>query len=317
MIYTVTFNPALDCVMHLSHLTFGEVNRSTAEETYFGGKGVNVSQMLHNLGRESICLGFAAGFIGRAMIDSLNERGLTTDFVEVPRGLTRVNMKLRGTRGDIADDQAETAVNAAGPEVDEADVAAFFAKLERVQAGDIVVLAGNLPPKAPKDLYAQVMDALAPHNARIVVDTTGEALMAALPRRPFLIKPNDEELTAIMGRPLPTFDALVEAARELQAKGARNVLVSRGSKGAFILDETGAVTEVPAHKGELVNSVGAGDSSVAGFLHGLLLAEEAGMTGTQAAAAGLKWANACGAATTFSLDIATKDRVERLLAAAE
>lgn len=313
MIYTVTLNPALDCVMHIDTLTFGAINRSDTQQMYFGGKGVNVSQMLHNLGRESVATGFVAGFIGHAMVEALDARRLDNDFVDLPHGATRINVKLKGTAGQHPDEAMETAINAKGPAVDDAALQALLDKLDRVAEGDVVILSGNLPPQAPTDIYARIMDALSDRDVAVVVDTSGTAFAPTLPHRPFLVKPNDEELEALAGRPLPTVADLVEAARGLQHQGARNVLVSRGSHGALLVDERGAVIAEDAHTGTPVSTVGAGDSTVAGFVHATLLAREQGITGVEASKLALHWANACGAASAFTLQMASKDAVERLL----
>lgn len=314
MIYTVTFNPALDCVMHIDQVVFGAVNRSEYEELHFGGKGVTVSSMLTHLGRRSVAWGFVAGFTGHAMLEALQAKGVNCDFVYVPKGATRINVKLQQLQTGSSSPRIETAINAAGPCIDGSSINQFFDKLRAVRPGDIVVLSGGLPSQAPPDLYAQVMRALEGiPQVRVIVDASKHALLESLVGRPYLIKPNHEELQEIFSCD-NTFDDLREVAFELQRLGAQHVLVSRGAKGAFLLDTQGNILEQPPFKGTLVNSVGAGDSMVAGFIHGLLTAEEAQWNETDTFRYALYWAQACGAATAFSQGIATKEYVEQLLA---
>jgi 1-phosphofructokinase len=316
MIYTVTFNPAIDCVTHCNDLATGEVNRADAQAFYFGGKGVNVSFVLAHLGRESTALGFTAGWTGAALEAALHDAGIRADFVRLPGGDTRVNIKLKGT---IAADgpnagEVETAVNGPGPTVDDASFDAFMAKIADVGAGDFLILSGGLLPGMPVDTYARIMQRLAGSGARMVVDAEGETLTSALSFKPFLVKPNDEELAGIAGCDPDDVDALVAAARDLQAAGAQNVLVSRGGKGSFLVCETGDFLDAPVIKGELVNSVGAGDSVVAGFVEGYLRAEEAGLQGRNACAQAYKLGQACGSATAFSPWLAPAELVDQLLA---
>lgn len=285
MIYTVTFNPAVDYVVHLNAFTPGETNRSVSEEVYFGGKGINVSIILAQLGMESTALGFVAGFTGEALEKALVAGGTRTDFIRLPEGMTRINVKMKG--------DCETEINASGPRIDAASLEKLFAKLEVLQAGDTLVLAGSVPGSLPADIYEQILKKLSGRGIRFVVDATGKLLLNVLKYRPFLIKPNRAELEEICGRKLDTQEKLVEGASELEAMGAQNVLISLGKDGALLLDEHGKVHTHEVLGGKPVNTVGAGDSMVAGFIagcekgyeHALLMGVAAG--GATACAKGL------------------------------
>lgn len=285
MIYTVTFNPAVDYVVHLNAFTPGETNRSVSEEVYFGGKGINVSIILAQLGMESTALGFVAGFTGEALEKALVAGGTRTDFIRLPEGMTRINVKMKG--------DCETEINASGPRIDAASLEKLFAKLEVLQAGDTLVLAGSVPGSLPADIYEQILKKLSGRGIRFVVDATGKLLLNVLKYRPFLIKPNRAELEEICGRKLDTQEKLVEGASELKAMGAQNVLISLGKDGALLLDEHGKVHTYEVLGGKPVNTVGAGDSMVAGFIagcekgyeHALLMGVAAG--GATACAKGL------------------------------
>jgi len=311
MIYTVTFNPAIDCVMQVEGLTPGHVNRALTQEFYFGGKGVNVSYVLSHLGRESTAWGFIAGWTGAALEAALQEDGIPTGFVHLPQGNTRVNAKLKGTVAGSSED-VETAVNAGGAPIDDESLQRFFDLLETVQEGDFVILSGGIPKGTPKDIYARIMEKLDGHGVNVVVDATEEILMQSLPHHPFLVKPNDEELAEITGCDPFDEQALEEGARMLQEKGARNVLVSRGGLGSLLLDATGRLQSAPVIKGTLVNSVGAGDSTVAGFVEGYLRGREAGEDEQAVYDRAYKLAQACGSATAFSPGLAPSDLVNEL-----
>ena len=313
MIYTVTFNPAIDCVMQVRDLELGKVNRSLSQEFYFGGKGVNVSYVLRNLGRVSTAWGFIAGWTGAALEKALEEDGIATDFVQLPAGNTRVNAKLKGTAIGFEEDM-ETAVNAGGAPIDEASMQEFFAKLDNVKPGDFVILSGGVPKGTPSDIYARIMSTLDSSGASIVVDATEEVLLQSLFYKPFLVKPNDEELAEIIGCDPLDEDALIAGAHELQDRGARNVLVSRGGRGSLLLDASGNLQMAPVIEGTLVNSVGAGDSTVAGFVEGYLRAIEAGEDEQAAYQQAYKLAQACGSATAFSPGLAPSELVNELLA---
>lgn len=297
MIYTVTFNPALDYVVRLSALEPGSVNRTDSEDIQLGGKGINVSCVLGQLGFESVALGFVAGFTGEAVEAGLARRGVKSDFIRLPEGLTRINVKIKAG--------AETEINGRGPAIPAAALEELFQKLEHLTAGDVLVLAGSIPSSLPSDVYQRILEKLAPKGVLCAVDATGELLVKVLPYKPFLIKPNNHELGEIFGRTLGSDEEIVECARLLQQKGARNVLVSMAGDGALLLDEEGGVHRLEAFKGKVKNSVGAGDSMVAGFVAGWL------EKGDWAWA--LRLGSACGSATAFSDTLATKAEIDALL----
>ena len=297
MIYTVTFNPALDYVVRLPAFEPGEVNRTGSEDIQPGGKGINVSCVLGQLGVQSVALGFVAGFTGAALEEGLARRGVRTDFIRLPEGLTRINVKIKAS--------GETEINGRGPAIPAGALEELFRKLERLAAGDVLVLAGSIPASLPSDIYQRILARLAPKGVLCAVDATGELLVKVLPYRPFLIKPNGHELGEIFGRTLSTDGEIAECARLLQQKGARNVLVSMAGDGALLLDEGGSVHRLEAFKGKVKNSVGAGDSMVAGFIAGWL------EKGDYAWA--LRLGSACGSATAFSDALATRAEIEALL----
>ncbi len=297
MIYTVTFNPALDYVVRLPAFEPGAVNRTESEDIQLGGKGINVSCVLGQLGFKSVALGFVAGFTGEAVEAGLARRGVNADFIRLPEGLTRINVKIKAS--------VETEINGQGPAIPAGALEELFRKLERLAAGDVLVLAGSIPASLPSDIYQRILARLAPKGVLCAVDATGELLVKVLPYRPFLIKPNNHELGEIFGRTLSTDEEIVECARLLQQKGARNVLVSMAGDGALLLDEGGNVHRLEAFKGKVKNSVGAGDSMVAGFVAGWL------EKGDYAWA--LRLGSACGSATAFSDTLATRTEIESLL----
>ncbi|MBE6594396.1 MAG: 1-phosphofructokinase [Ruminococcaceae bacterium] len=262
MIYTVTLNPAVDYVVHLPAFAEGATNRATGEEIYFGGKGINVSLVLRELGVTSTALGFVAGFTGDALEAHLAAAGVQTDFLRLPEGFTRINVKVKsGGR--------ESEINGKGPAVPLEMVEVLLEKLDRLEEGDTLVLAGSVPGTLPSNIYERMLAHLSGRGVRFVVDAEGALLRATLGYRPFLIKPNRRELSGLVGRTLSNDGELAAAARELQAAGAQNVLVSLGGEGALLLDAEGTVHRAPAVGGAAVNTVGAGDSMVAGFLAGI------------------------------------------------
>ncbi|HIT01650.1 MAG TPA: 1-phosphofructokinase [Candidatus Enterenecus merdae] len=298
MIYTVTFNPAIDYVVWLDRLEPGTINRVQQELIQFGGKGINVSVVLGRLGVENRALGFLAGFTGQAVERGLAAEGVQTDFIHLPEGVTRINVKVKG--------REETELNGRGPDIGEAALAELLGKLDELTDADILVLAGSIPASLPGDVYEQILARLEGRNVRVVVDAEGELLCSALAYRPFLIKPNSLELGGIFGKTLHTPEEIRTCAAALQERGARNVLVSMAGDGAILLDEQGGFHQLAAPKGTVRNSVGAGDSMVAGFLAGWL------RTGSYAQA--LRMGTATGSATAFSDGLATRERVEQLLA---
>ena len=299
MIYTVTFNPSLDYVVQVDDFAVGEINRTRTESIYPGGKGINVSLVLQNLGLSSVALGFTAGFSGAEIERLLQEAGCRCDFIAVKAGYSRINTKIISG--------AETALNGQGPQLSEAELAELFNKLRRLTQDDVLVLAGSIPASLPDNIYEQILELLQPVGTRVVVDATGDLLLKVLKYRPFLIKPNHEELGEFFGRgPLLTKEEILAAAQRLQQQGARNVLVSRGANGALLLDENGKLHKQASPKGTLVNSVGAGDSMVAGFLAGYLQ--------TQDYDAALRLGVAAGSASAFKAWLATREDVEKILA---
>lgn len=297
MIYTVTFNPALDYVVWMDQLCPGQINRTAREEIQCGGKGINVSTVLTALGVENIALGFLAGFTGRALEEGLRSQGIRTDFIWLPEGLTRINVKVKGG--------AETEINGQGPAVGPVALRALQDKLNRLEAGDFLVISGSVPAALSHDVYEQILARLEDRGIQFVVDTTRDLLCSALPYHPFLIKPNSLELGELFGRILENDEDIRACAMELQAKGARNVLVSMAGDGSLLLDERGGCHRLGVPKGTVRNSVGAGDSMVAGFLAGWL------ETGDYAYAQRL--GAAAGSATAFSEGLATKEQVMALL----
>ena len=297
MIYTVTFNPAIDYVVKLDSLQLGAVNRNREEEYQFGGKGINVSNVLKNLGLDTVALGFLAGFTGKGLADGLSQMGLQTDFIFVKDGMTRVNVKIK------ADE--ETEINGIGPQICEAEMVQLYDKLDRLQKGDTLVLSGSIPSCLPSDTYERILARLDGRGIRIAVDATGKLLQNVLKYHPFLIKPNNHELGEIFGKTLHSTEEIAECARILQAQGAQNVLISMAGDGAMLLDDHGVLHRSPCPKGRVVNSVGAGDSMVAGFLAGYLK--------TQDYAYALRLGIATGSATAFSLGLAQKEQIMALL----
>ena len=297
MIYTVTFNPAIDYVVHADDMQVGAVNRSRQEEVYFGGKGINVSVVLHELGLASKALGFVAGFTGEAIEQGLRADGIETDFIHLEKGFSRINVKIKSGE--------ETELNGQGPEIPEDKLRQLFDQLEQVQDGDTLILAGSIPASLPADVYEQILRHLSGKQVRAVVDATRDLLVNVLKYKPFLIKPNNFELGEIFGVPLKDdVDEIVRYAGKLQEMGARNVLVSMAGDGAVLLDENGGVHACGVCKGTVKNSVGAGDSMVAGFVAGC-------ETGDYDYA--LKLGTATGGATAFSEGLAKKELIAELL----
>ena len=297
MIYTLTFNPAIDYVMRLPSLREGETNRALSAEIHFGGKGINVSRVLAALGAETTALGFAAGFTGDALADALRAAGIPSRMIPLPAGHTRINVKLKTPEGP----HPETEINAPGPAIPAHCLETLMAELDTLSEGDTLVLAGSIPPSLPEDIYCRIMVRLSGRGIRFAVDAEGEHLTATLPFSPFLVKPNRAELEGIAGRPLRTEESLRDAATELQRRGAQNVLVSLGGDGALLLDAHGVFHRRAAFPVTPVNTVGAGDSMVAGFLAG------ADRGYDHALRLGL----ACGGATAASEVLATAEEIRK------
>lgn len=297
MIYTVTFNPALDYVVHMEAFHSGGVNRTTQEEIYYGGKGINVSTILTNLGVKNKALGFIAGFTGDAIETGVKALGIQTDFIRLQNGFSRINVKIKSG--------AETEINGQGPAITQENIEALFKKLDLLEEGDILVLAGSIPQTLPEDIYEKILHCLQNRGILFVVDATKDLLVNVLKYKPFLIKPNNIELGEIFGRTLTTDEEIICCANRLKEQGARNVLVSMAGSGAILVTENGTSHKMGVPKGKVKNSVGAGDSMVAGFLAGWLSCgdyEQALKTGT-----------AAGSATAFSRGLATKEEIMNLL----
>lgn len=296
MIYTVTFNPAIDYVMQVDELKMGMINRSRHEEVYFGGKGINVSWVLKELGIESVAMGFVAGFTGEALEKGVAEKGIGTDFIHLQQGFTRINVKIKS--------DSETDLNGQGPLIDETALDKLLTKLNSINDGDTIVLAGSIPDTMPSDTYEKILERLTDREVKTVVDATKDLLLNVLKYRPFLVKPNNYELGEMFGVTLTTYEEIVKYAFKLKELGARNVLVSRAEDGAVLLDENDNTYICVACKGEVKNSVGAGDSMVAGFIAGL-------QKGDYEYA--LKLGTAAGGATAFSDGLAQKNHIYKLL----
>lgn len=326
MIYTVTFNPAVDYCIHMEDVRVGEVNRAKGEEIYFGGKGINVSIVLKELGIRSRALGFVAGFTGCAIEQGLQASGIETDFVHLEQGFSRINVKIKGS--------AETDLNGRGPEIPAEKLNELFAMLDGIRDGDIIILSGSIPPSLPADTYEKVLGRLEGRRVRAVVDAAGELLLNALKYKPFLVKPNDLELGEIFGVRLDTTEKIVEYARRLKDMGAVNVLVSRAGEGAVLVDERNEVHVCGVCSGTVRNSVGAGDSMVAGFVAGCegmsadvaaadresvsadggaVSADGRGISSVRDYEYALKLGTAAGCATAFSGGLAKREDIFRLL----
>lgn len=297
MIYTVTLNPSLDYIVHLDHLNTNAVNRSHKEEIYPGGKGINVSLVLTNLYIPNKALGFIAGFTGEEIKRIISERGVDTDFVVLDSGISRINIKLESG--------SETEINGSGPQVTPADLREFFKKLKALQDGDFLVLAGSIPKSMPDSTYRDIMRIVSNKNIKVVVDATKDLLLNVLKYKPFLIKPNHLELGEIFNINLQSDGDIILYAKRLQEMGARNVLVSMGGAGSILITESGESIKMTAPKGVVKNTVGSGDSMVAGFIAGYLKTHDLKES--------LKFATAAGSATAFSNWLATNDKVDDLL----
>ena len=296
MIYTVTFNPALDYVVRVDQFTLGAVNRTVQEHIFYGGKGINVSAVLANLGFANTALGFVAGFTGEEIERGAKTLGFDSDFIHVEKGMSRINVKLKA--------EDETEINGIGPEIEPKDVQELFAKLDRLKKGDVLVLSGSIPSSISDTIYEEIMERLEGRGIRIAVDATKELLLNVLQYHPFLIKPNNHELGEMFGTVLQTEEEIVHYAKLLQERGAENVLISMAGDGAILVAENGEIYKRKPPKGIVKNSVGAGDSMVAGFIAGYLKSgdfEEA-----------LKLGTAAGSASAFSDGLATGEAITAL-----
>lgn len=301
MIYTVTFNPSLDYIVSIKDFELGKTNRTTQEQMLAGGKGINVSTVLKNLGINNVALGFVAGFTGREIERMAKESGIICNFITLEQGCSRINVKMKDFDG--------TEVNGMGPVIGEDAVEQLKKQLRRLTQGDTLVLAGSIPSCMSDSIYRDIMSELKDKGINFVVDATKDLLLNVLEFHPFLIKPNNHELGEIFGVELKTRESVVPYAKKLQEMGARNVLVSMAGEGAVLLDENENVYMLPAPKGTLVNAVGAGDSMVAGFI--------AGWTQAQDSYHAFKMGVSAGSASAFSEVLATKEDVERVYASIE
>lgn len=299
MVYTVTFNPALDYVMWVDRFDAGETNRTRGEEIQLGGKGINVSCVLKTLGVDNTALGFVAGFTGNELERGLKMRNINTDFIRLNDGQTRINVKIKG-KG------VETEINAQGPVIDGAALGELEKRLDKLKDGDVLVISGSIPSSMPRDSYEKLLKRVEKKNVLTVVDATRELLCNVLGYRPFLIKPNQAELGEIFDKELKTDEEILAHARMLQERGARNVLVSMAGDGSLLVDECGEAHRLKAPKGNVKNSVGAGDSMVAGFIAGWLERGDYAYAHKLGAAA--------GSATAFSDGLAEKDDINALFA---
>ena len=294
MIYTVTFNPSLDYIVSVENFRLGLTNRTSCELMLPGGKGINVSIVLRNLGLPNTALGFTAGFVGAEIQRRLEQIGVHTEFITVDQGVSRINVKLASIEG--------TEINGAGPAIGEQQMQLLMQKLDTLQKGDVLFLGGSIPAAMSSDLYRDIMKRLDGRGVQVVVDATGELLLKVLEYRPFLIKPNNQELGELFGVELADREAVVLYGRKLQEMGARNVLISMASAGAVLVAENGQIFAEAAPKGKLVNGVGAGDSMVAGFMAGFLERSDY----KHAFHMGI----AAGSASAFSEYLCTKEEAE-------
>ena len=296
MIYTVTLNPALDYHMYIDNLQLGEVSRAQSVSLNYGGKGINVSALLTRLGIPNLALGFAAGITGRLFLKSLIRQGIPQDFILLKEGTTRINVKIHA-------DAKDTDLNAPGPRIPRSAADTLIERMRHLSLGDALVLSGSMPSCLPVDFYGTLMQALPP-RILTAIDAEGSSLRATLPLHPFVIKPNLRELEELVGHSCPTQEAVHSAAQSLQAAGAQNVLVSMGAQGAFLLDAEGHTHLQAAPEGTVIQTVGCGDSMLAGFLSRWLEHQDYDDA--------LTFAVACGSATAFSSHLAERDDIWNL-----
>ncbi len=297
MIYTVTLNPSIDYVVRLDSLVTGITNRTTSEEYYYGGKGINVSCVLAELDLESTVLGFVAGFTGEAIEKGIRNDKIITDFIKLKSGISRINIKIKAGE--------ETEINCQGPNIEPSELDRLFAKLNRIEDGDTLVIAGSVPNTLPDDIYERMLEKIKGKKVRIVVDATKKLLRNSLKYKPFLIKPNRQEISELFETEVKTEQQIEFYAKELQKMGAINVLVSLGHEGALLIDEFGEKHKAGVLKGKVINTVGSGDSMVAGFI--------AGYEKEKSYPYALKLGSVCGNATAFLSGLATKEKINELM----
>lgn len=296
MVYTVTFNPSLDYTVEVDNFALGSVNRTSKENFLPGGKGINVSIVLKNLGIENIALGFVSGFVGKEILKKLEKMGVNSDFIELSKSISRINIKLKS---DI-----ETEINGQGPEITDFDIEKLFKKLDKLEEGDFLVLGGSIPKSLPKDTYENILKRYSNKNINCIVDATNELLLNVMKYGPFMVKPNNFELGELFNAKINNEDDVIYYTRELQKLGGRNIIVSMGAKGAIFLDEKGNVMKCPAIGGKGKNTVGAGDSVVAGFIAGYIKYNDFKEA--------FKYSVASGSATAISDTLATKEEILKL-----
>ncbi len=297
MIFTVTLNPSIDYVVRLDKLTNGITNRTTSEEYYFGGKGINVSCVLAELGLDSTAYGFVAGFTGEAIEKGIRNDRIITDFIKLKHGISRINIKIKAGE--------ETEINCQGPHIDDSELERLLQKIDRIANGDTLVIAGSIPNTMPDDVYERMLERISRKDVKIVVDATKQLLVNSLKYKPFLIKPNRQELSEIFGTEVKTEDDIEKYAKELQKMGAKNVLISLGGEGAMLIDENGEKHRAGVLKEKVINTVGSGDSMVAGFV--------AGYEKEHSYPYALKLGSVCGNATAFLSGLATREKIDELL----
>lgn len=308
MIYTVTFNPSLDYIVGVDDFQTGKVNRTSEEFIFPGGKGINVSIVLNNLGMESTALGFTAGFTGNEIKRLLKDFSIKDEFIDVGNGLSRINVKLRSLDGSNGAEKKvveESEINGMGPMIDSGSLDRFYNQIDQLKKGDVLVLAGSIPTVLPDTMYRDIMARICQKEILVVVDATRDLLVNVLEYHPFLIKPNNHELGEIFGVTLQDKEDVIAYAKKLQDKGARNVLISMAGDGAVLVAEDGSTYKMEAPKGKVMNSVGAGDSMVAGFVYGY-------MTQNSYEKA-FQYGVCTGSASAFSENLATKEEVLKLL----
>ena len=297
MIYTVTLNPSIDYVVRLDKLTTGITNRTTSEEYYYGGKGINVSCVLAELDLDSTAFGFVAGFTGEAIENGIRNDRIITDFIKLKHGISRINIKIKAGE--------ETEINGQGPHIEDSELERLFQKIDRIASGDTLVIAGSIPNTMPDNVYEIMMERISHKNVKIVVDATKQLLVNSLKYKPFLIKPNRQELSEIFDTEVKTEDDIEKYAKELQKMGAKNVLISLGGEGAMLIDENGEKYKAGVLKDKVINTGGSGDSMVAGFI--------AGYEKEHSYPYALKLGSVCGNATAFLSGLATREKIDELL----
>lgn len=298
MIYTVTFNPSLDYIVSVNDFKLGLTNRTSSEHLLPGGKGINVSTVLMNLGIESTALGFIAGFTGAEIVRRLEDMGVKNGFIPIEDGFSRINLKLKSIDG--------TEINGQGPKISDEEIKMLMDQLNKLDKGDVLFLSGSIPASMPDDAYQKIMEMLDGRGVQIAVDATKDLLMNVLPYHPFLIKPNNHELGEIFGVELETREKVVPYGKKLQEMGAQNVLISMAGEGAVLIASDGQVISTPAPKGTLVNGVGAGDSMVAGFMAGWMEKQDYEYAFYMGVSA--------GSASAFSENLATKEEIKAVYA---